>query len=123
MAPGSHALVVDDEPVVQKLLVRILERAGTPTTVAATGTAALEVIRSGRSFETVFVDATIPPEGCLPILDALAVLDPQPAIVLLSGRPLEPEQQAALDRMGGRYLSKPFGPQALLDAARDAAPH
>lgn len=120
MVSASRALIIDDEPVVQKLLVRILEREGTLTTVTASGTAALEALRAGRPFEAVFVDASIPPHGCVPILEALGALDPRPAIVLLSGRPIEPEQQLVLDRVGGSYLSKPFGPQALLNAARVA---
>ena len=115
--PASRALVIDDEPVVQKLMVRILEREGTRATVAASGTEALEALRAGGPFEAVFVDATVPPHGCVPILEALGLLDPRPAVVLLSGRPLEPDQQLVLDRVGGTYLSKPFGPQALLEAA------
>ncbi|MGI9589951.1 MAG: response regulator [Myxococcota bacterium] len=120
LGPMTHrVLVIDDEPVVQKLLARILERHGMTVAIAADGAAGLDAIARG-AFRVAFVDATIPPDGCIPLMHALAALDPRPAIVLVSGAPLDAAQEALLESVGGAYVAKPFGPQALLEAAARA---
>lgn len=116
---SRRALVIDDEPVVQKLVARILEKERWDVAIEADGKAGLEAIEGG-AYQVAFVDAGIAPEGCLPLLRALAARDPRPAVVLVSGRPLETAQKALLDSVGGVYLAKPFGPQALLEAAASA---
>lgn len=121
MPAAPHALVVEDEPVVQKLLARILERDGRTVHLAASAPEALELIeREGASVTTAFIDAGIAPTGCDPIVEALAAREAPPAIVLISGQALPPSSQALLDQVGGVYVAKPFGPRALLEAAAQA---
>ncbi len=117
----ARALVVDDEPIVQRLVARILEREGADVTSASDTEEALAAVGSGL-FDAAFVDVGIPPDGCKPVVDALIDLTPAPRIVLISGRPLDETQQAYLDSVGGAFVAKPFGPGALLDAAKRARP-
>ena len=121
MSEAPHALVVEDEPVVQKLLARILERDGRTVHLAASTPDALKVIEAeGASLSSAFIDAGIGPDCCDPLVDALAALEPSPAIVLISGQALPQASQERLDRVGGVYVAKPFGPAALLEAAARA---
>ena len=113
----ARALVVDDEPIVQKLVTRILEREGVDVTSASHTDDALAVM-GGDPFDAAFVDVGIPPDGFKPIVEALIDLTPAPRIVLISGRPLNESQKAYLDSFGGAFVAKPFGPAALLHAAQ-----
>ncbi len=113
--------MVEDEPVVQKLVARILERDGRTVHLAASTPEALKVIeQEGASLSSAFIDAGIGPDGCDPLVHALATLEAPPAIVLISGQALPTASQELLDRVGGVYVAKPFGPRALLDAAAQA---
>ncbi len=120
MSRERYVLVADDEPVVQKLLGRILERDGARVALASSLQSAEALLDAGEPFDTVFLDATLGPVGCTPLLRRLVALDAPPAVVLISGRLLDPEPQALLDELGGTFLHKPFGPQALLEAAGTA---
>lgn len=115
------ALVLDDEPIVQRLAARILEASGAEVRTERDGPAAIEwLAKAERPVDQALIDATLPPDGAAPIIAALRVLDPMPAIIVTSGKPLQPEDQRLLDAVGGVYLPKPFGPQALLDAVAAA---
>lgn len=120
MSDERYVLVADDEPVVQKLLGRILERDGARVALASSLQSAEALLDEGERFDTVIVDATLGPQGCVPLLRRLVAFEAPPAVVLVSGRLLDPESRALLDELGGIFLHKPFGPQALLEAAHTA---
>lgn len=115
------ALVLDDEPIVQRLAARILEASGAEVRTERDGAAVIAwLAKAERPVDQALIDATLPPDGAAPIIAALRVLDPMPAIIVTSGKPLQPEDQRLLADVGGVYLPKPFGPQALLDAVAAA---
>ena len=53
-------LVVEDNPVNQKLIVIFLEKAGFNVTVAGNGKEALDIIESGKTFNIIFMDIHMP---------------------------------------------------------------
>ncbi len=121
MEPGPLALVVDDEPIVQRLVARIFERDGIEVCPAIDGDGALERIRDRtRPIDRALIDATVPPGGAAPVIEALLDLDPRPLVVVTSGKPLDGDLQLLVERIGAVYLPKPFGPQSLLDAVEAA---
>ena len=121
MNPKPLALVVDDEPIVQRLVARILERSGVEVRSVRDGACAIAwLAQAERPVDRVLIDATIPPDGAAAVIEALRAFDPIPAIVVTSGKPLQPEDRLLLEATGGVYLPKPFGPGALLDALEAA---
>ncbi|MCP3983470.1 MAG: response regulator [bacterium] len=115
------ALVVDDEPVVQRLVAQIFNRSGIEVHSVSDGSCAIEwIAQIRRPIERALIDATVPPDGALAIVEVLRAQDPKSAIVVTSGKPLEASHQRRLDAIGGVFLPKPFGPQALLDAVEAA---
>ena len=109
-------LVVDDDPVLTRLLVAILGKPGRVVRVAMTGLAILEELRT-RRFDLVILDLGLPDlDGRMvlasfrknPLTATLPVL-----VVSASSDEWVAAECLALGAVG--YLSKPFDPMALAD--------
>jgi DNA-binding response OmpR family regulator len=107
-------LVVDDDPVLTRLLVAILGKPGRIVRVATTGVAILEELRSHR-FDLVILDLGLPDlDGRMvlaslrknPLTATLPVL-----VVSASSEEWVAAECLALGAIG--YVSKPFDPMAL----------
>jgi len=112
-------LVADDEPLLQRLIERVLAGAGYPVVVAADGDAAVRCVerpQPGAAIGAVVLDVTMPPHGGDEALARIVALRPDVGVVLTSGAALGPALRAALDRHRGVFLRKPFAPGALLGA-------
>lgn len=119
---SARILVADDEAILQRLIRRVLERAGFDTVVVGDGDAALEALGTERGrFAAVVLDVTMPPYGGEATLERMLELRPDLPVVLVSGAEMERSLAERLDACGGRFLPKPFAPDALLDAVRSAA--
>ena len=112
-------LIVDDEPQLLRLLVRVLERGGFEVLSAESGDSALEQIEArGKDIAAVVLDVLIPPRGAAEVLDRLALLAPEAGVVLVSGDEPEDPLRDRVDGSGGTFLRKPFLPERLLEAVR-----
>lgn len=112
-------LVADDEPLLQRLVQRILAGAGYPVAVAGDGDAAVRCVEQGadgRRIEAVVLDVAMPPCGGDDALARIVALRPDVGIVVTSGAALAPGLRAALDRHEGVFLQKPFAAEALIGA-------
>lgn len=107
-------LVVDDDPVLTRLLVAILQKPGRVVHVASTGVAILEELRSHR-FDLVILDLGLPDlDGRMvlasfrknPLTTTLPVL-----VVSASSEEWVAAECLALGAVA--YVSKPFDPMAL----------
>jgi DNA-binding response OmpR family regulator len=107
-------LIVDDDPVLTRLLVAILGKPGRVVRVAVTGVAILEELR-GRRFDLVILDLG------LPDLDGRMVLasfrkNPLTATLPVLVVSASSEEWVAAECMAlgaAAYISKPFDPMAL----------
>ena len=113
-APGT-VLVADDEDILLRLVVRVLERAGYEVRTARDVD---ETRRSlaGAAFDAVVLDATLAPGGAEELLDEIGRAPGPPGVVLTSGAAPSEEARRALEALGGRFLAKPFAPAVLLEA-------
>lgn len=110
-------LVADDEVILQRLMTRVLERAGFEALAVGDGDAALEAVeREPGRFALAIVDVCMPPRGGGELLRALLERRPDLGFVLTSGAELAPELRALLAERAGVFLCKPFAPEALLAA-------
>lgn len=115
---GEHALIVDDDQPIRKLVKHILRRIGIDTREAANGLEALEMI-DDRSPSVVFLDLMMPQMNGWEVLDALeekGLLPSLPVIVLTA---VDSQRIEGLDGRGVRaILTKPFEVEDLIRTTR-----
>jgi len=115
-SPSWTVLIVDDEPQVLRLLVRVFERAGHRVLSAANGDAAVEVFTAhAEEIELLLLDVVIPPDGAGAVLERVLNDDARFSLVLTSGDELDEALRARLDAFGGHFVRKPFAPRELLE--------
>ena len=113
---GATILVVDDDPVIQKLLSVNFEMEGYRVITASDGVEGLERIRDDAP-DLVLLDVM------MPRMDGLAVarqLKADPAtkqipVLLLSAKAQSSDIHGGLDAGADDYVTKPFDPLELLD--------
>ena len=113
-------LVADDEPALRRLIARLLDRAGFRTVAVPDGAAALAALAAEPPPDAVVADATLPPDGVLPLLRTLQAAERPAAVVVTSGSTLAPDVEQALASCRGRFLRKPFEPSELVEALEAA---
>jgi DNA-binding NtrC family response regulator len=116
--PGK-VLLVDDHPELRRLFRRGLLRQGHEVVEAWNGREAIELARK-QSFDAVISDVRMPDIDGLELLEGLLLLDPDLAVVLVSGSS-DPEVEQTAQRLGAfAYLLKPMELEALTDATTQA---
>ncbi len=125
MAPElirKRLLVVDDDEELGRTLGRMLTRAGYDVTLAASGTAALELMKAGGGYALVLTDVRMPDMSGPAFVMRLrqVVLRGQPAVVFMSGA--SDEWLDSLRSLGGRFIKKPFLRAELLAMVESALP-
>lgn len=119
MDEETTVLVVDDEPLLLRLLVRVFERRGCRVFSAADADEACEVFERHRdAIDVAMLDVVIPPDGVEPLLSRVLGLRDDIGVVLTSGDELPPALSERLEALGGVFLRKPFSPDAAHAALR-----
>jgi CheY-like chemotaxis protein len=109
--PGTTVLVVENDPLVQRLAQTILVQEGYRVLTAADGRQAVETYRNrSTAIDVVLMDLNMPVLSGLEAAEELRRIDPTAHIVLTSGAPPEP-----LPAPFG-FLPKPYRPAELLAA-------
>jgi CheY-like chemotaxis protein len=112
-------LVADDEAILQRLVARVLERAGFEVVAVGDGEAAVAAFaREPERFGAVVLDVGMPRGGAEALRAILAQRDDVP-IVLTSGSDPDPALRSLLAARSGIFLAKPFAPDALLAAVQN----
>ena len=117
---GEHILVVDDEPDIVAMLVRMLEPRGYRVTAVTSGEAALaEFRRAPDRFDAVITDQTMPHMSGLELARSIHGQRPGMPVILTSGftGPLRSEELAR-DIAG--VAAKPFDATRLIQILRGA---
>jgi len=109
-------LVVDDEPRIQDVVRRYLERDGYQVLVASNGEEAIESFRHERPSLVVL-------DLMMPHLDGWQVCreirrDSRVPIIILTARTEESDKLLGLDLGADDYMMKPFSPRELLARVR-----
>ncbi|HEY6561601.1 MAG TPA: PAS domain S-box protein [Polyangiaceae bacterium] len=104
-----RVLVVDDEPMIRRILRRAFE-AQHQVSVTSSARDALETIASGAKFDVVFCDLMMPEMTGMEFHERLCAMAPRMAerVVFMSGGVFTSEGRAFLDRFSDRHLAKPF---------------
>jgi CheY-like chemotaxis protein len=112
--------VIDDEPLILRLVERILrdryvvEPYGDPA-------AALERVRSGPPFDLALCDLLMKPCNGAEIYESVEVTRPDRAarMIFLTGGAVQPWAVSLLDRVPNPQLEKPFSAATLLSLVAD----
>lgn len=112
----NSILLVDDSATIRKHLTRTLENAGYAVTAVASGTAALDFYKQGRT-ALVILDIVMPEMDGLETFQSLRALDNQVKVIGISGLGSRiPEEYLKILRKLGAIavLKKPFPDEALI---------
>jgi two-component system, cell cycle sensor histidine kinase and response regulator CckA len=119
---GGHetVLVVEDEPQVRELLVDILERAGYNVVEAANGGEALLIAEEeGSPIHLLLSDLVMPRLNGDKLADRLRAMRPEMKVLFMSGYVDGRLPWRERISEGGRILSKPVTPAALVARVRE----
>jgi DNA-binding response OmpR family regulator len=114
--PDSTVLVVDDDPVILKLLEVNFEMEGFGVLVAHDGEEGIEVARASQP-DVIVSDIMMPKVSGLELVVALKS-DPDTSdipIILLSAKAQNADVRTGLDAGADDYVTKPFEPLDLVD--------
>ena len=115
-------LLVDDEPNILTALRRLLMDEEFELLTAASGSAALEMLRDAPEVGVIVSDQRMPGMTGVEFLEQARVIAPQALRILLTGYADMEATIAAINQGGAyRYLTKPWDDQALLMTVREAA--
>ncbi|HJU65969.1 MAG TPA: response regulator [Gemmatimonadaceae bacterium] len=120
----ATVLVVEDDPAVQRVTVRTLERAGYEVVTADNGREGLARIeRLNGQLDLVIADVIMPDLGGAELAERIVAHWPDLPLLLMSGYTAQ-----AIDRMvplvgGAMFLEKPFTPDALVAKVESALRH
>ena len=116
-------LVVEDDPVILRLLEVNFELEGYRVLVAHDGAEGIEVARAERP-DVVISDIMMPSVSGIELLETLKA-DPATAsipIILLSAKAQTGDLKAGMDAGADDYVTKPFEPLDLIDRVTKLLP-
>jgi len=118
--PGTHVLLVDDNPRCREIVEHMLGARGVRVTSSATGPDAQRALHQGAEFSAVMIDTVLPGMSGWVLARRLLTEGGCPPLILLLADP--PRRRARhLTRMGvAGMLRKPVSESELCAALRDA---
>jgi two-component system KDP operon response regulator KdpE len=119
--PGFSALVIDDEPQIQRLLTITLEGNGYRVTTTGTGQEGLAAAARHRH-DIIILDLGLPDVNGVQVLKQLREWTQTP-VVILTVLDEEADKIEALDNGADDYVTKPFHTGELLARLRAALRH
>jgi DNA-binding response OmpR family regulator len=113
----SRILIAEDEERISSFVDKGLRAAGYSTTLATSGTAALEYALSD-GFDLVLLDVGLPGMDGFEVLRRLRAVNTTLPIIMLTARTLVTDTVAGLDGGANDYIPKPFKFDELLARIR-----
>lgn len=114
---GARILVVDDEPVLRRSLVQILELYD-PEVIAEAETAAeaRAILRNDARFDIILLDIRLPDGRGTDLFAEMIEQDPEAAdrVHFMVGERVEGWLERFLHESRAPYITKPFAPEALI---------
>lgn len=114
-APTARILVVEDEPVVRELVMRLLRRAGHQVTGATDGEQALAVAGKELAFDVLVTDVVMPGMNGRELAERLRERHPRLPVLFMSGYAHDLDGSLPEAMGASAFLQKPFDATALLE--------
>jgi CheY-like chemotaxis protein len=115
----GRVLAIDDEPIILRTITRVLEKEH-EVTALEDSRKALELLRSGATFDVIFCDLMMPDLPGNQLYAQVKAARPELAerFVFVSGGVTQPEMVQFLEDIPNERLEKPFSVQNLRGIAR-----
>lgn len=110
---GKRILMVDDEPLIRKLVVDFLKRQGYDTIEAENGKEALELFYYEENIDLIILDVMLPEFDGFTVCREIRKKSKVP-ILMLTARGEEFDEIFGLDIGADEYITKPFSPNILI---------
>jgi len=108
-----HLLVVEDDPRLGRLLVRLFSEDRHVVELSATGRDGLQAADSGSSLDAIILDIGLPDIDGLEVARRIRGRGSRTPIIMLTARDGLPDRIAGLDAGADDYLTKPFAYEEL----------
>ena len=119
MAEREHILAVDDEQAILRLIAILLEDAGY-TCSTAENVPAARALLARETFSLALCDMTMPGETGLDLVRSIAAEHSETAVLMVTAIDDPEIARAAMEFGASGYVVKPFTPNVLLIAVRNA---
>ena len=114
-------LLVDDEVEFTTILAKVLARRGLVVQVAASGDAALALLRE-RAFPVVVLDVRMPGTDGLSVLAEIRQSLPETQVILMTGHLAQGEEDRCRTAGAFAYVLKPYPTDKLAELIESALP-
>jgi len=122
MNTKAKILIVDDEEVVRLSFMRIL--GGTNCNVKAVSTwSQISQLMQQDPYDVVLLDLRMPEMDGITVLKALKQRWPESEVIIITGYPTLESAKEAVALGAYDYLTKPVGPEQVIDASNAAMQH
>tara|TARA_R110002096_G_scaffold147671_16_gene307688 strand:+ start:22083 stop:22658 length:576 start_codon:yes stop_codon:yes gene_type:complete len=101
-----RALIVEDDPGIQKFFADYLSRTGVMQTIASTGAEAISAVKS-REFDFVFLDLKLPDVGGDEVFEQIKAIYPDLSVVITTSYPDSEMLSRILNTAPVTVLKKP----------------
>jgi DNA-binding NtrC family response regulator len=122
MSKSAKILVVDDEEIVRHSYVRSLAGTHCKVDVASNGSDALQAMGE-QPFDVVLLDLMMPGMSGMAVLKTIKQKWPESEVIIITGYPAVETAKEAVSLGAFDYLSKPAGPDDIINAANGAMQH
>jgi CheY-like chemotaxis protein len=114
-------LLVEDEPSVRDLALRLLNQQGYKVLEAANGEEALRVVQehAGEKIHLLLTDVVMPQMGGKELANRLKLLRPDVKVLYTSGYTDDAIVHHGVLEPGTHFLQKPFSPKTLSHKVRE----
>jgi DNA-binding NtrC family response regulator len=122
MTNPAKILIVDDEEVVRLSYMRILAATNCHVKAAWTWLQVAQAMQQ-EAFDVVLLDLRMPEMDGMKVLKALKSKWPESEVIIITGYPTLESAKEAVALGAYDYLTKPVGPEQVIDAANAAMLH
>lgn len=119
MQDMKNILVIDDEEIVRISCRRALVPEGFNVEVARDGLEGLRLLKE-KPYDLILIDLKMPNMDGMEVLENILAMRPDAKVIIITGYSAVETAVKAIKMGAFNYLEKPFTPDSLLEAVREA---
>jgi DNA-binding NtrC family response regulator len=119
MDEKKNILVIDDEEIVRKSCMRTLVPEGFKVDVARDGLEGLRMLNA-KNYDLILIDLKMPNMDGMEVLENMQTMSPGSKVIIITGYSAVETAVKAIKMGAFNYLEKPFTPDSLLEAVKEA---
>lgn len=115
--PTSKVLILEDEPIISKILTRTFKAAGITVDICGDGLTAKEKITAGENYDAFIFDIRTPGMSGIQLFEYIEKKHPALTgkVVFMTGDCLSTATSTFFNRVKRPYIIKPFTPSEMVE--------